>query len=166
MPTARGFVKSNIDRIVGTFNVDGGTCNLSVDVNLPNQLFQCSKATLTYSRVENFVENCTWTGTIGKIDFRMDLSEGVFITGKLDIPRPSSVHVRGEGTWRITASSLVSANSSDQRNSAGSQRRRGRNAFADGAQSAPGSFDARKDLYKLERERQLLESGAPIIVYV
>jgi len=159
MFTARGSVKSSSNRIVGTFNVDGGTCNLSVNVNLPNQLFECSNATLTYSSVEKLVENCTWSGTIGKNNLRMDLSGGVSITGQLDIPRLSSVHVRGEGAWMVATTSLVS-------DSAGEQRQSSHNAFADQAQLAPDSFAAHKDPRRLERERQLLKSGAPIIVCV
>ena len=160
MPSARGFIKSSGEGLVGTFNVNGGARYLSVDVNLPNQLFECSNATLTYNSIGELIDDCSWSGTIGKVTLRMNLGEGVSITGPLDVPRPSSVRARGSGTWRTTATAP------DQRNSAGRQQESGRNASADRVQLAPVSFDVPKDPRELERERWLLESGAPIIVYV
>ena len=155
MTTARGFVKSETDRLVGTFNVDGVTRYLSVDVNLPNQLFKCSNATLTYGSVEKLVENFTWKGTIGKANLQMDLGGGVSINGPLEVPRQSSVRVRGAGVWRTAATQP------DLRNPAGTQRGSGRDASADRA-----SFDAPDDPRELERAKRLLRSGSPIIAYV
>jgi len=156
MPTACGYVRSSNDRLEGTFNFDGGPRYLSVDVNMPNQSFECSNATLTYSSIEKLVDQCTWTGTIGKINLRMDLGDGVSITGQLDVPQRSSVRARGAGMWTAT-------NPSDSESSFNKQRERGRNTSADRAQPVSNPFDAPDDPREQARVMRLLGSGAPII---
>jgi len=157
MPTARGFVKSHGNALVATFDIDDNLRYFSIDVKSRNQSFECTNATLAYSSSEGLIGNCKWRGTIGKEDFRMDLGGGVSIAGSLDTARSSSVILRGAGTWRLDA-----AGSPNQLSSADRQQENGEDA-PDNSVSPKNAFDRPDAHMKLERERKLLTSGAPII---
>jgi len=158
MPTAHGFVKSDGNKLVGAFDLDGGRYHLSVDIKPRNQSFDCSNATLIYSNLNSLIEDCKLTGTIGKNDIWVDLGRGTSIAGLLDAPRLSSVLIRGAGTWTTSAvlSLDVSAPTSGQKKSS-------HDAAVGGARPSAFEPDAPEDSVKLARERLLLESGDPII---
>ena len=157
MPTASGFVKSENNRLVGIFGVDGDPYHLSVDIKPSDQPFECTNATLTYDSVEKLVGNCAWSGTVGKVNLQMKLSGNVVIAGPLEVLRLSSVRIRGAGTWKT--GTLISP---DQPNSADRQQENGEDASV-----VPNPVaNPLDDPQILERERQLLGSGAPIIAYV
>jgi len=155
MPDACGFIKSDNNRVVGTFDIDGSPYHLSITVKSLGQEFMCSNATLTYNDTEKLLEVGAWSGSIGKIDLELSFREEASITGQLDAQRLSCSRVRGAGTWMAGAApsnSLDSANRTQE----------------DGCDASEDHFqplDAVEDPVKLERERQLLESGAPIIAY-
>ena len=152
MPTARGSIKSHGDRFVGTFDIGGSPRHLAIDVKQRNQSLECSNVTLTYTNAENLVEDCRWTGSIGKDDLQMDLAGGdVSITAPLATPRQASLPIRGTCIWIMGAVELLNQSS---------------HSSTSGAPPVVNSLDVPKDDKTLERERRLLESGAPIIACV
>jgi len=155
---ASGLVACNNGRLVGTFDVGGSRRYIDVDVKPSNESFECSDATLTYESVAQLFGNCKWTGAAGKDDIEMKFDSGVTITGPLATPRQSSKRIRGAGTWS-TAKSTLRQNSA---NSGNEQRGDVDNALA---REIPPP-DAVRDPHKLLREKQLLESGSPIIAFV
>jgi len=156
MLTARGFVTSDGKGLVGTFDVNGSSHHLSVDIKPRDQVFQCSNATLSYSDDSSFMKDCKLSGTIGKDELQMNFVGGVSIVGLLDTPRLSSVLIRGVGMWNTGAIPLL-----DRVNSFNEQQESGADAPA-----SHFPLDAVEDPYQRERETQLLQSGDPIIAYV
>jgi len=162
MPNARGFIKSDNNRLVGTFDIDGILHHISVAIKPLSQEFKCSNATLTYSNVVKLVEQGIWSDTIGKTDLRMVRGEDATITGPLDAPRMASVCVRGVGRWKTGAEPWP-----DQSRSANDKDESGSDSDSRFQSAMPGAYDpiSAGDPNKLLRERQLLESGNPIIAY-
>ena len=156
MPDACGLIKSESNKLVGTFDIDGSPHHLSITVKTLGPEFNCSNATLTYKNLEKLIERGSWSGSIGKTDLRLTFRGDAVITGELDAPRPSCSRVYGEGRWGADAASFLSPDSVNEIQEHGSN--------TSGNQFRP--LDAVKDPVKLERERQLLESGDPIIAYV
>jgi len=156
MPSAQGFVKCISGSLEGTFDVDGSSRYITVDVKPLNQSFECSNATLAYDNVAQLLGDCKWTGAAGKDDLQMDFGRGVSITGPLAARRPSSVRIRGAGTWSTAKSSLHPPPTNSADDSQGNIMKVPADRF---------SHDPVRDAAKLRRERQLLESGNPIIAY-
>jgi len=161
MPIAHGFIKCDSTRLTGSFDVEGDLHHLSVDVKPPNQAFECSNAQLTYGNIEQLIGPCVWSGALTKTRLQMKLGAGVFIAGSLDTRRSSSVLLRGTGSWNTGAAPTLDQSSSvnllpvnDSNNSSENH-----------VQSALNTLDVIYDEAKLARERQLLESGDPIIAY-
>jgi len=152
-----GFVKCNKGKLVGTFDIGGRPRYLSVDVKPLNQSFECDNAILICDTVEQMFGDCKWVGTVGKDDLEMDFTGGVSIKGPLTTPRPSSMRIRGAGTWNAKNSTppllpAITANYSQG------------NVASVPVDHFPAQHAVRNPV-KLLRERQLLESGAPIIAY-
>jgi len=153
MPTARGFVKCDGNRITGTFHVDNDPRHLSFDVEPPNELFECTNATLTYSTVDQLTGFCTWSGTINQTNLRLRLGGGVSIAGSLDTRRPTSVLVRGTGTWKAASPRfLEDTDLVKQHEEIGGE--------------APIAYDTNQDPAEPPSETQVLESGVPNRTYV
>jgi len=156
MPNARGFIKSDNNRLIGTFDVDGSAYHLSIAIKPLGQEFKCSNAMLTYTNAEKLFERGNWSGSIGKTDLRLTFSEDASVAGQLDVQRPSYSRLHGVGVW------TTGAVSSPHLNSSSGTRGNDSNAFTSQFQT----FDMAEDPVKLERERRLLESGYPVIAYV
>ena len=158
MFSAHGLVACNSGRVVGSFDVGGSRRYIDVDVKPSNHSFECSDATLTYDNVAQLHGTCKWTGSVGKDDIEMNFDSGVTITGPLATPRQSSKRIRGAGAWNTAESTLRQspANSGNERH--------GDVNNPPALESLPP--DAVRDPHKLLREKQLLESGSPIIAYV
>ena len=155
MLSARGFIKSDNNRLVGTFDINGGQHHISVTIKPLSLDFKCSSAILTYSNVEKLVEDGNWSGSIGKTELRISTGNGVSIIGPFDAPRPSTLRVRGAGTWETGAAHSLLSNSTKK-------------TEVNVIDLSDGQFqplDAVEDPVKVERERRLLMSGAPIIAY-
>jgi len=147
MPSAQGSIKFANSRLVGTFDVDGSPRYLSVEVKPLNQPFECIKAVLTYSSIEQLVGECKWMGTAGTDDLQMFLGSDITIAGPLVTARSASLSIRGAGTWdTVEGASYTQNNVSDVL-----------------AKPSP-PHDAVKDSTKAARVKQLLESNTPIIV--
>jgi len=152
MPTARGFVKCDGNRITGTFSVDNDPRHLSVDVEPPNELFECSNATITYSTVDQLTGSCTWSGTVNQTNLRLRLGGGVSIAGSLDTRRHTSILVRGTGTWKAVIPHLPEElDSAKQHEEIGGE--------------APITYDTNQDPAEPPSETQVLESGVPNRTY-
>ena len=160
MPIAHGFVKCDSTRLIGSFDVEGDLHHLSVDVKPPNQAFECSNAQLTYGNIKQLIGPCVWSGTVTKTSLQMKFGAGVFIAGSLDTRRSSSVLLRGTGSWTTGAVPTL-----NQPSSVNLQPGNDSNTSDSRVQSAPSTLDVTYDEAKLARERQLLESGDPIIAY-
>jgi len=153
-----GSVKCNGSKLLGIFDVGGRPRYLTVDVKPLNQSFECDNAILTYDSVDQLTRECKWAGTVGKDDLEMNFGGDVSIKGPLTTARPSSIRIHGTGLWEafeVIPPSILD-NTVDELRSNGSD--------APANQFPP--HDAVRDPVKLQRERQLLESGAPIIAYV
>jgi len=153
MPTARGFVKCDGNRITGTFHVDNDPRHLSADVEPLNELFECSNATLTYSTMDQLVGSCTWLGIVNQTNIRLRLDGGVSIAGSLDTRRLTPVLVRGTGTWdAVGLRSLEEPDLVRQHEEIGGE--------------APIAYDTNQDPAEPPSETQILESGVPNITCV
>jgi len=153
-----GNVKCDGSRLLGTFYVDGSPRYLTVDIKPLNQSFECGSAILTYYTADQLTGDCKWVGTVGKDDLEMNFGGGVSIKGLLVTARPSSIRIHGAGLWNTFEVTLppLSDNTVDELRSDGS----------DASTNQFPTHSAVRDPAKLQRERQLLESGAPIIAYV
>ena len=148
MPTARGFVKCDGNSITGTFHVDGDPRHVSVDIEPRNELFECSNATLTYGAIDQLIGSCTWSGTVNQTNLRLRLGGGVSIAGSLDTRRPTSVLVRGAGTWEALSSRLLGkSNPVKHHEEIGG--------------CAPIAYDTDQDPAEPPSETQILESEVP-----
>ena len=147
MPSARGLVKCDGSRLVGTFDIDGSPRYLAVEVKPFDQSFECNNPTLIYNDVVQLVGDCKWTGTAGRDDLQMNFGGGVSIAGPLATPR-SAIRIRGTGTW--STDPPIPAN-------------RMQDDVVSVNPSPP--HDAVRDAAKVAREQQLLESCVPIIAY-
>jgi len=150
MPNARGLIKSDNNRLIGTFDIDGSAYHLCVAIKPLSKEFNSSNAVLTYSNVEKLFERGSWSGSITKTDFQISAGDGVSITGLLDAPRSSTVRVRGTGMWAIGVVPSLPLDSTTGRQE-------------NGADDQYQPLDAVEDPVKLAREKRLLESGDPII---
>jgi len=150
-----GFVKCNNGRLIGTFNIGDSLRYITVEVKPSNLSFECSNAILAYDTIEQLLGDCKWTGNVGKDELDMDFGGNVSIAGPLVTIRPSSIRIHGAGTWNtvegIPPSPSVETINEPQGNPTTNQ-------FP--------NLGAIRDPFKLLRERQLLESGIPIIAYV
>ena len=100
MPSARGVVKCQGNKIIGTFHINGsGPRYLSVQVHPRNEEFECSDATLTYDSVAQLSGDCKWSGTMGINDLKMNFGPGFNITGQITEPLESPTQNSGTGTW-------------------------------------------------------------------
>jgi len=153
MTTTRVLIKYNGNRLVGTFDVDGRPRYITVDIKPPNQPFNCNSATLTYIDPAQLEGPCKWTGTAGRDDLQMDFGGGVSIAGALAVPR-AAIRIRGAGTWSKFELPLSSIPANESQG----------NGINDPANQSP-LFESVPDSAKLLREKQLLESGFPIIAY-
>jgi len=153
MPKAAGFVQYNGSRLVGTFQVDGISYYLSVDVKPPSQPFHSDNATLTHDNVLQMIGECKWRGTAGRDGLKMNFGGGISLAGPLGIAW-STIQIRGEGTWSTDqyALSPIPVGSTD-----GTQNGVSANPFP--------PRDAVRDPAKVARERRLIELGVPIIAY-
>jgi len=149
MPTARGFVKCDGSRFVGTFNIDGGLRYVTGNVRPLDLSFECGSATLTYDDVTQLVGEFKWTGTAGRDDLEMTFVGGVTIVGPLTTPR-SSIRIRGAGLWGSVKPDLPLLAS---------------NNVPDISANSSPSHDAVRDAAKAAREQELIDLGVPIIAY-
>jgi len=107
MPTARGFVKSYSNRLIGTFDIDCSPYHFFIEVDPLGQEFQCSNATLKYTNIINIIKRDTWKGTVSQTEFVMTRGVHASITGPLDTLRLLPVRIRGVGTWTTGAASSL-----------------------------------------------------------
>jgi len=155
MSVASGFIRSDSDRLVGTFNIDGSPHHLSIIFDNLGPELTCSSATLTYNKLEGLIKPGTWSGSIGKTDLSLTTREDATLTGQLDAPRPSCSRVRGSGMWTTGAESASLPDPTDET----------RGSVINPSSNQYQPLDAVEDRDKLDREAHLLESGAPIIAY-
>jgi len=148
----RGSVKYDGTRLVGAFDCDGHPRYVTVNFKRPNQPFECDNATLTYNDIAHLNGDCEWKGTAGKDHLEMNFATPVSATinGPLTTPRVSSVFIRGAATWSAVKPTLSSLAAEPV------------NVHAD---QLPRRDTAQDVIDRRQRERQLLESGYPIIVY-
>jgi len=147
---SRGFVKCDGSRLIGTFDVNGCPRYVTVTVKPPSQPFECGNALLTYDNIAQLDGNCKWTGMAGKDHLEMNFITGVSIEGPLATSRASSLRLRGAGRWSTVKPTLSLLPAEPLNVHVGQLPRR----------------DTAQDITdRRQRERQLLESGDPIIVY-
>ena len=158
MTIASGSIKYDGTRLVGAFDIEGSPRYITVDVRPANQPFECNKATLAYSNITQLDGACKWTGTAGKDGLEMNFSGGVSISGQLVTAR-SSISIRGAGTWSTDKATLPTVSTNPDNEPQGS----GSNDLT-AVDQLPLLGPAR-DPAKLLREKQLIESGVPIVAY-
>ena len=107
MPTARGSVKCDDSKLVGTFDVYGNSHHFTVEIKPSRQSFECTDAVLTYVSTDQLAGPCNWLGTLGKTNIQMSHGADVSISGPLDTRRISSVLIRGAGAWNTGAAPSV-----------------------------------------------------------
>jgi len=153
MPKAAGSVQCNGSNLVGTFNVDGISYYLSVDVKPAIQPFEGNSVTLSYDNIMLAIGECKWKGAAGRDGLHMNFGGGISLAGPLGIAR-SSIQIRGEGTWSTIqhALSLSPVGSTD-----GAQNNVSVNPFP--------PRGAVRDPAKVARELELIHSGLPIVAY-
>jgi hypothetical protein len=61
--------------------------------------YVCKNATLTYTNISELVSSRDLTGTVGKADITLILSNGPTISGPLDNAISTSDLVKGRGIW-------------------------------------------------------------------
>jgi len=149
MLSASGSVYYDGSTLDGTFTIDGSPRYITVDVKPPNRPFECSNATITFEKASHLSGPSNWRGRIGRDDFRMSFDSGVSIVGPLAEPRLSSDLSRGAGTWSVIKASLpVSPRKT-----------------VNEPQDTPPVNDPVQGAVKAARERDLIASGVPIVVY-
>ena len=158
MPSAQGVVKSNGGKIIGTFHINGAPRYLAVDVNpRSRQGFECLEATLSYDSAAQLLGDCKWSGTIGMGDLKMNFDGGFNIAGQVNVPLRSTAQTNGTGKWD-TVKVIIPP---PQTNPAEETQSTISNIPAN-----PFRYNATLDRSKEERERELIQRGFPIIVYV
>jgi len=149
MHTARGFVKFDGGRFVGTFDVGGSPRYFAANVKPLGVSFECSSANLTYGDVTQLAGSFEWAGTAGRDDLEMTFVGGVVIVGTLTTPR-SSIRICGAGSWSTAKPGLFSIPA-------------GNNAL-----NFPSNFPSHntaRNAAKVAREQRLIDLGVPIIAY-
>ena len=147
MHTARGFVKCDGSRFVGTFDIGGSPHYVTVNIKPLDLSFECNSATLTYGDVTQLAGNYNWTGTAGRDELELTFVGGVAIIGPLATSR-SSIRIRGPGSWSTAKPEITAIQN---------------------VCSVPvipiAPHDAVQDAAKAARVQQLIDLGVPIIAY-
>ncbi|EMD36213.1 hypothetical protein CERSUDRAFT_115158 [Gelatoporia subvermispora B] len=101
MPTATGRIdrSDSLDKITGTFTVEGVRQIFTANISESVPTFVSSNATLTYSSIDDLTGTRVFAGIIGATTVTISIGNGPTIAGDLDSSIGQAFTVNGSGNW-------------------------------------------------------------------